>query len=173
MLTPFEFGYFVKAALDGLGARGMPGAPAAPKPMTPMKPTLASAAPSPAMKPAQPQSSAAQSWPLSRTAPAKPTGPYPGPAADEHRLTGHIANSQLASTWNPVHAARSAYHKVMGGVNALGNQVGNAYGDMRNNIVNSAGLNNSGIDANARIRAEATQRIRAEDKRLGAPYTKR
>jgi hypothetical protein len=52
MLTPFQFGYFVKQSLDGLGARGMPGMPSMPKAPQAARPSLASAA-TPAQPPAQ------------------------------------------------------------------------------------------------------------------------
>jgi hypothetical protein len=59
MLTPFEFGYFVKQALDGLGARGMPGMPKAPQAA---RPSLAATA-TPARSPAQIPKPAAPSLP--------------------------------------------------------------------------------------------------------------
>ena len=69
MLTPFQFGYSVKQALDGLGAKGMPGMPSMPKSPQAARPSLAAAA-SPAKSPAQ----------IPKPAAAQPTLPPMGPS---------------------------------------------------------------------------------------------
>jgi len=54
------------------------------------------------------------------------------------------AMQDFSKTWNPASLGSAAYHNHMGGINRIGEVIGNGYGDARNAIVNTFGGNNSG-----------------------------